>query len=258
MFKKNAKSRLKEFAVPALFLAGGVIIWEVAASISGLPDFLFPKFSKIILEIFRDFPFLLKNTGLTMAEALIGFIIGNLFGFALAAVFVHSQTTEKGIYPLAIIFKTIPLIALAPFLVIIFGIGVSSKIAIVSIACFFPILVNALRGLKTIDRESSDLFKSLSASRWQTFLKLRVPNSLSYIFPALKTSAVISVLGAIMGEFVGANAGIGYVILASAQTFNIPAMFAAITMSSLASLLFFRIICLAEEKIIFGQKNESL
>jgi NitT/TauT family transport system permease protein len=109
-----------------------------------------------------------------------------------------------------------------------------------------------------VDRESLDLFKSLSASKWQTFIKLRLPYSLSYIFPALKTSAVISVLGAIMGEFVGANQGIGYIILASAQTFNIPGMFAAITMSSLAGLLFFGLICLAERKIVFWEKDEGL
>lgn len=256
MFKKNAKSGLRNFGIPALFLAAGAIAWELLASMSGMPGFLFPKLSEIVLEILKNLPFLLSNAGITMAEALMGFVIGNMLGFILAAIFVHFKTAERGVYPLAIIFKTVPLVALAPFLIIMFGIGISSKIAIVSIACFFPILVNTIKGLRATDRESLDLFKSLSASRWQTFIKLRIPNSLPYVFPALKTSAMFSVLGAIMGEFVGANAGIGYLILASAQMFDMPAMFATIAVSSLAGLLFFGLICLAEEKIVFWQKNE--
>lgn len=256
MSKKNIKSRLKEVGIPALFFAGGLAAWEIFALASNAPEFLFPRPSKIILEIIENFPFLLKHTGVTMSEAAIGFVIANILGFCLAVIFVYSKIAEKGIYPLAVALKTVPTLALAPFLVLMFGIGAASKIAIVAVACFFPILVNAIKGLRTVDEEALDLFKSLSASKWQIFTKLRLPDALPYIFPALKTSAVISILGAIMGEFIGANKGIGYVILTSTQTFNIPIMFAAIVMSSLAGLLFFWLVCLAERKIIFWQKTE--
>jgi len=186
---------------------------------------------------------------------LIGYIIANILGFITAVIFAHSKTAEKGLYPYAIALKTTPLIAIAPLLILWFGSGIASKSAASALICFFPILVNTVKGLKTLDDEVLDLFRSFSASQWQIFIKLRLPNSLPYIFSALKISTGLSIIGAVVGEFVGANKGIGFVILTSSYYFETAKMFAAVTMAALAGLLFFYVVSFIEEKVIFWQKD---
>ena len=239
---------------PMLVFGGILIIWELVISITDYPEYLLPRPSIIFGELIANFDSLLYHTGITLFEAVVGFTIANVLSFVIAVIFTHSKTTEAGFHPFVIALQTTPIIAMAPLLVLWFGTDVGSKIAAAALVSFFPTIVNGTKGLKSIDRESLDLFRSLSATRWQIFTKLRLPNALPFLFPALKTSSALSVIGAIVGEFVGANKGIGYVILASTYHLETVQMFTGIIMSAAAGMFFFGIVSVIEKKVVFWQR----
>lgn len=257
MFKKNIKGKLKESIVPTLFFVGTLVIWEVFVLILDIPEYILPTPTEITYEIVTNFDTLLVHTGITMFEAVIGYIIANVLGFVVAVIFVHSRTIEKGLYPYAIALKTTPIMAIAPLLILWFGTDLSSKIVASAIVCFFPILISTVKGLKAVDEDALDLFRSFFANRWQIFTKLRLPNSLPYIFSALKISTGLAVVGAVVGEFVGANKGIGYVILVSTYHLETVRMFAGVVMIAVGGILFFLLVGLIENKIVFWQKSET-
>lgn len=257
MSKKNNKRRLKEVGIPILFFVGILLVWEILVLLFNIPEYLLPKPTAIIFEIITNFSSLLLHTGITMFEAITGYLIAALLGFVMAVFFAHSKIIERGFYPFAIALTTTPIIALAPILILWFGTGLSSKIAITVLICFFPILVNTIKGLKSIDSDALDLFRSYSATKWQIFTKLRFFHALPYLFSALKISTSLAVVGAIVGEFVGSSEGIGYLILVSSYHLNTTTVFAAIVLSSLAGLLFFWVIALIESKVIFWEHKES-
>ncbi len=258
MFKKSVKNRLKDIGIPFLFFVGGFIIWEITALISTLPEFLLPRPSQIIFEIFTKFSFFLSHLGITMLSAITGYLIAVLLSFTLAVIFVHSKTTERGLYPWIIAIKIAPILALAPFVILWFGIGITSKIVIVALVCFFPLLVNTIKGLKTVDENALELLDSLSAGKWQIFLKLRLPGSLPFIFPALKISSALALTGAFVGELLVANKGIGYLILTYSRILETTTAMAALFVMVLAGILFFLLISFIEKKVVFWQKSEGI
>jgi len=249
MFTKNIKRSLKKIVLPIMVFVAILFLWEIAVLVFKIPSYFLPKPSEILTEIILNFQLLLENLGVTMLEVISGFIIANILGFVTAVIFVHSKTIERSLYPYVLSVKMTPIIAIAPFLVIWFGVGIFSKIATVVVICFFPILVNTIKGLKVIDREALDLFDSLSANKWQIFLKLRLPSSLPYIFQALKTSAPLAIVGALVGEFVGGNKGIGYIILTYTTLFETTKAFSAIIVIIVAGILFFGLISLIEKRV---------
>jgi NitT/TauT family transport system permease protein len=166
-------------------------------------------------------------------------------------MFVRFATLEQGLFPIAIAVKTTPIVAIAPLLVIWLGTGWWSKIVAVILICFFPVLVNAVKGLKAADTEYRELFQTLGASRAQEFRKLRIPYCLPYLFSALKISSSLAIVGAIVGEFVGATQGLGYLIMVSSAHLETATLFAAIVAAALAGITMFYIIGWTEERVIF-------
>jgi NitT/TauT family transport system permease protein len=204
----------------------------------------------IVQTAIRDMNSLSSNLLVTLGEAIAGFCLGNTMGFAVAVLFAHSRVAEKAIYPYAIALKTTPVIALAPLLVVWFGTGQVSKIVASAVICFFPIIVNATRGLRAADSEALDLFRSLTASNVQIFFKLRLPTALPYIFSALRISSSLSVVGAIVGEFVGAQHGLGYLILVSSYHLETDVMFAAVIAAALGGIAFFGAVSVLEKMLV--------
>lgn len=253
---KAGNKKIKELTEPLLIFFGILIAWELFVIIFQMPEYLFPAPTAVAREIIENWSSFLFHTGITMFEAIIGFLIANIVGLIVAISFVYSKTIERGLKPYAIALKTTPTLAMAPVLVLWFGTGIESKIVASALVCFFPILINAVRGMETIDEKALDLFKSLSAGKVQTFLKLRLPNALPYLFSALKISTSLAIVGAIVGEFVGANAGIGYVILVSTFHIETAKMFAAIVMSAIGGILFFFLISLMEKRFIFWYEEK--
>ncbi len=233
-------------AIPAaLFAAALTALWQLVAGRGGIPQYLLPAPSEIARQFISSFPTLVPHLAVTALEATAGFVLGSLVAVALAVMFVHSRTLETTIYPYAIALKSVPTVALAPLFVVWFGSGLLPKILIAAIISFFPIVVNTVRGLRSVDPEAFDLFDSLSASRAQVLLKLRIPSSLPYLFAALRVSSTLAVIGAIVGEFSGADKGLGFFILISSHRLNTLDMFVGILLSSVLGIgVFYAVGCL--------------
>jgi len=226
-------------ALPVIFLLTILVLWELLVRVLGIPQYLLPSPVAILRSFLSDPSALIGHTAVTMFEAITGFCVANILGFALAILFAHSPTAARTVYPYAIALKTTPIVAMAPLLVLWFGTGVTSKIIASAVICFFPMLVNATRGLNAIEGEALDLFRSLDAGRLAILVKLRLPSSLPYLFSAFKISSSLSVVGAIVGEFVGAQRGLGYVILVSSYHLETERMFAAIIAAALGGVFFY-------------------
>jgi len=235
--------------LPVLIFLVILLVWEVVVFTLNIPVYLLPKPSQIIIVLISDFDRMIPHIGITCIEAFIGFLVGSFFGWFLATVFCFSQTLENALYPYAIALKSIPIVALAPLLVVWFGNGLLPKILISAIISFFPVVVNVVKGMKTVDSEAIDLFNSLSATKLQIFTKLQLYNSMPYLFSALRISATLSVIGAIVGEFSGADKGLGFFILISSHRLETIDMFIGIVLSSIVGILFFYLVNFSEKLI---------
>lgn len=248
-------NKIKEGLYPVSFALGFIIIWELAVRLFNVPVYLLPAPSAVLSVIDRS---LWSHMLVTLLEALTGFVLANILGMITAVIFVHSKPIEKGVFPLAIALKTTPLVALAPLLVVWMGTGYSSKVVASMLICFFPILVNSVKGLKAIEHEAWELFSTYKGTKSEIFWKLRLPTSLPYVFSALKISTSLAIVGAIVGEFVGANKGLGYVVLISSYHMDTPIMFSAIIASALCGLLLFWGISWLEKKVVFWQRTDEI
>jgi NitT/TauT family transport system permease protein len=240
--------------VPVLFAAAVLGMWEAAVRFFDVPEYLLPAPSVIAGTFDRSLFFQLA---VTFSEALMGFLIASLLAFGAALAFVRFRPLEQGLFPIAIALKTTPLVALAPLLVLWQGTGWWSKITAASLICFFPVLVNTVKGLKAAGADYFELFSILGATGPQEFRKLRIPFCLPYLFSALKISSSLAVVGAIVGEFVGATKGLGYVIMISSAHIETPALFSAIFASAGAGIVLFYTVAALERIVVFWQEASS-
>lgn len=238
---------------PVIFFLFIILLWEIVVYAFKVPEFLLPTPHQIGLKIIANAGLLARHTAVTMFESISGFAIGSIVGIIAAIFFTHSRIIELSIYPYAIALKTTPLVALAPLLVLWFGNGMLAKIVMSALICFFPVIVNSTKGLKAISPESLDLMDSLSATKWQVLTKLRFPASLPYIFSALKISATLSVIGALVGELAGSTQGIGYIIIINSYRTETVMVFAAITIASLGGIAFFLVVSLLERLFVYWE-----
>ncbi|MHB8270869.1 ABC transporter permease [Bradyrhizobium sp.] len=236
--------------VQAPLIAGVIVlaVWQAVVMVADIPEYLLPAPSVIFANVDRT---LAVQLAVTFVEALIGFLIASVLAFGCAIMFVRFTALEEGLFPIAIAVKTTPIVAVAPLLVIWLGTGWWSKIVAVILICFFPVLVNAVKGLKAADAEYRELFQTLGATRSQEFRKLRIPYCLPYLFSALKISSSLAIVGAIVGEFVGATQGLGYLIMVSSAHLETATLFAAIAAAALAGITMFYIIGWTEERVVF-------
>ena len=225
--------------IPLLFFVIGLFVWELIVTGWSIPQYLLPAPSAVLGEFARRPWGLLYDFYVTGAEAIVGFAIAIAFASTVAIIFSHSRVIYDSVMPYLIGLKAVPLIAIAPLLVIWLGNGFISKAVMAATICFFPIVVNLTRGLREVPEEQLDLMKSLGASRTQIFLTVRVPNSLPFLFAALKITSTLSVVGAVVAEFSGANQGVGYAILVAALRTDTPLMFAGIILASLLGTLLY-------------------
>jgi len=239
---------------PLAFALLLLVAWQAIVVIGDIPEYLLPAPTAIIATVDRS---LAVQFAVTFIEALAGFIIANVLAFAIATLFVQVRTLEEGLFPIAIAVKTTPIVAIAPLLVIWLGTGWWSKIVAAILICFFPVLVNTVKGLKAADLEYRELFDTLGASRGQEFRKLRIPFCLPYLFSALKISSSLAVVGAIVGEFVGATQGLGYLIVISSAHLETATLFSAIFAAAVAGITMFYMIGWAERRLIFWSSGEA-
>jgi NitT/TauT family transport system permease protein len=241
-------------AAPLAFGLLFLVAWQGIVVFAQIPEYLLPAPTAIAASVDRS---LAVQFMVTFIEALAGFVIASVLAFAVATMFVRYHALEDGLFPIAIAVKTTPIVAIAPLLVIWLGTGWWSKIVAAILICFFPVLVTTVKGLKAADLEYRELFETMGASRAQEFRKLRVPYCLPYLFSALKISSSLAVIGAIVGEFVGATQGLGYLIIISSAHLETATLFSAIFAAALAGIAMFYVIGFAERRVVFWSSIEA-
>lgn len=227
-----------------------VIVWQIGVGFFGVPEYIAPTPVAVLKTFVEWGPVLYKNFIPTALESLGGFAIGNAVAILIAIAFVHSAFVERAFYPIAVFIKSIPILAIAPILVLILGTGYAPKIAIAALICFFPTLVNMVRGLKAASAQEIELMRMLSASRSEIFWKIRIFKSLPYLFAALKISASSCVIGAIVGEWIGSNVGLGALILDATFNYRSPLLYATIFLSSGLAVALFAMVGLIEKTAV--------
>jgi NitT/TauT family transport system permease protein len=231
--------------------------WEAYMQISGTPVYLLPAPSRVLATLAAHPEMYAQATALTAGEALAGLALGLLAGTLIAALLTLRPGLEGGVMTLAILLKSTPMIAIAPLLTIWLGFGVLPKVIITAVLTFFPVLVNVLSGLQRPDPALLDLFRSMRASRWETFLLLRLPSALPYLFAALKISAPLALIGAVVAEWTGASGGLGRIMWMAYANLNLPFLFAAIFILAAAGMGLYAFTAWAERRVIFWTVKEE-
>ena len=241
---------LTDLAIPVGTAVALILIWQFGVRIFGVPTYIAPAPSDVVAVFYDEFPLLLRNFWPTLYESVTGFFVGNLAAILIAVAFVHNRTVERAFFPIAVFINTIPILAIAPILVLIFGAGLTAKVVIAALICFFPTLVNMVRGLQAVSPQALELARILSASKSEIFWKMRLPSSLPFLFSALKIAATTCVIGAIVGEWIGADLGLGALIIDSTFNFRSPLLYATVFMSSGLSVALFVLVSIAEKLIV--------
>ncbi|NJN68627.1 MAG: ABC transporter permease [Chloroflexaceae bacterium] len=237
-----------------VFLALLVMLqWGVPSL--GVSPYILPTPTRVLARMADPETRLLHHFGVTAVEGIGGFLGGSLLGFVLAVVFVHARPIEDALYPWAIVSQTIPLVALAPLLLIWFGNGMLPRMAMSALFTFFPVLVNATHGMRQANDETLDLLHSYAISRWQLFWTLRLPNGLPALFTGLKIGSTLAITGAIVGEFAGAARGLGYLITVSTYHLETDQTFAAVTAASLLGVGLYALLVRLEGWMVFWQER---
>jgi len=220
--------------------------WEILVRLLEVPRFVLPAPSEIAEEMFRARAIIFGQLRVTLFEIVTGYLLATIAGFLLSILIVYSNSFRRGVLPLIVASQTIPVIAIAPLLVIWFGYNYVPRILITALVAFFPLTVSIVTGLQSLEKDFVNFFRSLNASPLQLFLKLRLPAALPNIFAGLKVATTLAVVGATISEWVGASAGLGYLMAQDTQQLNTPRVFAALVVLGLCGMGFFGIVVLVE------------
>jgi NitT/TauT family transport system permease protein len=242
--------KLKKFLSLLAYIVGLFLLVELSFLIINPPKYLLPSLNIIFESIVDNRLVISQNFLMTIFEIIIGFFIANALSLALSVLIFLNKRFEKSIISLAIVIKTIPLVAIAPFLILFFGSDIVSKVIAVVLICFFPSLINMIRGINSIPKEMQDIFSLYSATKKDTIKYLVLPFTLPYLFSSLKTSSSLAVIGALVIEFITVNSGIGFLIITGYYRLDIPFVYANIILISLSGVLFFYLIQIIEYKVI--------
>jgi putative hydroxymethylpyrimidine transport system permease protein len=247
---------MKRWLLPALVLIGLLGVWQIAATtgaIAGalhLEDFLVPAPSEIAKTLWQDRALLAENGWVTLKEVLLGFGCALIAGLAFAIVLHLSPTLRRAFYPLIVASQTVPIIVVAPILVVWFGYGLGPKLGIIALICFFPITVNTLDGLGSVDPEATKMMRSLDASRIGIFRRLEAPTALPYAFSGAKIAVAVAVIGAIFGEWSGSSEGLGYLMQLDNGRLETARMFASVAILSAFAIGLFTLLAFAERRVV--------
>jgi NitT/TauT family transport system permease protein len=236
--------------LPAAGLVVLLALWWCIVEGFDVPPFIAPSPLLVLQTLVARRDVLLANVLPTALEAAGGFLAGNLVAVLLATVFVHNRALRAMFLPVLLLLNAIPVVAKAPILVLILGNGVEPKVTIAALVCFFPTLVNTVRGLESVNPQAMDLMRVLSASRAEIFLRLRLYSALPQLFSALRVSASLCVIGAIVGEWIGTDVGIGALIIQATYNFDSALLYAAIVLGSSLSAVFYGLVVLAERLVV--------
>jgi NitT/TauT family transport system permease protein len=245
LWKRSENSRLALLSIVVILLA-----WEAAVRGLGIREFLLPPPSKIIMEFFTQPGFLLLQSLDTLITTLAGFVLAVVLGVGAAIGIVYSRFLDRTLYSLMVALNAVPKVALAPLFVIWLGTGSAPKICIAMLIAIFPILIDTVLGLKSIDPEMLNMARANQASRGKVLWKIRFPNALPSIFAGMKVGVSFALVGTIVGEFVAGETGLGHVILVAQGSFDTPTVFVALALLCALGVILFKVLELAEERML--------
>jgi NitT/TauT family transport system permease protein len=241
---------LRPYAYPAATLLGLLAIWEAGTRLAGISRFLLPPPSDIAVALVGQARLLAHMSAITATEFLLGFALSVVVGVPLGALLVYARPVELAVYPLLVASQTIPKAAIAPIFVVWLGAGITSKVLIAFTIAFFPIVIDTAIGLRSAPPEVIHVVRSMGASAFQVFWFVRFPNALPNIFGGLKVASTLAVVGAIVGEFVSAEKGLGYLVLVANGELNTTLVFASVVTLSLLGVAFYFVLELLERFVI--------
>lgn len=234
---------------PFIAVALGIMAWETAIRLFLVPEYLLPAPSRIAVASREHAGYLVWHGAITLGEATLGFLLALICGMLTGVLFALFRPLEKALLPLAVGSQAVPIVAIAPVLIVWLGNGVSSKVIMAALLCFFPMLINSTRGLQSITTDQLNLFASLGATRRDVLLKLQLPASVSFMLAGMRISGALAMIGAIVAEYAGADRGLGYVLVQATYRLDTTLLFAAVFCSALGGWLIHGLIRLIEMKL---------
>jgi NitT/TauT family transport system permease protein len=236
-----------------LFIVALLVVWEAIVRLAHVPVFLLPAPSAIFVALYRGITSGLyeEHIIVTLSETAMGFVVGSLGGLLLGTCVALSRRFDYFISPIIVMFQAMPKVALAPLIIVWFGLGMTSKVMNSALVCFFPLMINTIAGLRSAEEDRVSLMRSLDASPLQIFAMLRVPNALPYIFAGLEIAMIFALIGAIVGEFVGAQAGLGMLIQSMNFTMDVAGQFSVLLILSVIGLVLNTGVSLVRRRVLF-------
>lgn len=234
----------------ALVFVGLLVVWEISVRLAGVPPFILPPPSQIAARFVSDFSLVAEHFLVTLGEIALGFVLALASAFVAALAIFYSKTLERVFYPVIIFLQNMPLFAIAPVLKLWLGFTIWPKVTIAALIAFFPIVVNTVDGLRASDPDLIDLLKIFGASKRQILQKVQLPSALPFLFSGARVGITLSVVGAVIGEWVGAQAGLGYLMLRANATLKTDLVFAAIFALALLGVLLFGLLTLLERWVL--------
>lgn len=237
-----------------------ILLWEVLVRVLDVPAFILPTPSAVVARVYTDLVsgFILPHFWLTLVEVVAGFIVAIVIGVGLGTAVALIPILDRMIYPILLAFQTIPKVAVAPLLIIWFGYGAHSKAIMAALIAFFPILVNVIVGLKTTDAQRILLMRALRAGPVQTYMKVRLPSMLPYLFAGLEVGIVFSLIGAIVGEFVGSSVGLGSLIIQRQAVVDVAGVFSVLAYLSIMGLVMSLAVKVVADRMTFWSRSQDI
>jgi NitT/TauT family transport system permease protein len=255
---------------PLVALALALAAWEALVRLLNIPIYLLPAPSDVAGTLWKLISAgfvpptyvgapaegILYDTYVTFTEAIVGLLIGTFAGLVLAVVMTHSRFAEQALYPIIISIRSTPIIALAPVFIIWFGFTIMPKAIVAALATFYPVLVNCITGMRAVDPATLEFFQSVHASRSEIFWRLRVPNTMPYFFAALRLNVSLSLIGAIVGELVGARDGVGHMMTAAAVTLRTTEVFSGVVILTALGVILTELVTFVQRRVLFWHETE--
>jgi ABC-type nitrate/sulfonate/bicarbonate transport system permease component len=237
---------IRSILPPLSIIVGVVVLWETWVTLADVKPFILPSPSRILQSLIRDHSLILGHLGITLGEILAGYTAAACVAFVSGVAIAYSRVLRRSIYPLIVLFHMVPVVAIAPILIIWFGYNVWPRIIVTALIAYFPMVVNVVAGFSNVEPELQAFFRSLNAGRIETFLKLALPTALPSIFAGLKITSVLAVIGATVSEWIGADRGLGHLISEDTTQFYTERVFASITVLSLVGITLFVLTSIVE------------
>jgi putative hydroxymethylpyrimidine transport system permease protein len=235
-----------KWAAPAALIALLIGGWELLATLGHVENYLLPAPSEVATALWNDRDLLAPDAWVTAREVLLGFALALVIGVAIAIVLHLSPVLRRAAYPLVVASQAIPVVVIAPILVIWFGFGITPKLIVIALICFFPVVVNTLDGLEGVDGDQVKMMRTLGASRLDLLRRLELPSALPFLFSGAKVAVAVAVIGAVFGELVGSDAGLGHAIQVGTAQLETARVFAAVLILSMMAIALFGLVALAE------------